>query len=149
MNIEQTINNFLVFVLEEETELEDLGELRASLDKLAHSVNYVNYKFDETEYPETPDNNYRLIRKKVEKRFPTLGYYNIPQNVSDKLEKSEIIVGDAIDNISDIVGDLSEVKWCFENTSKDDALWHYQNSFRSQWGRHLRELQLYLHDKWW
>ncbi len=149
MDIEETVKEFLDFVLNEDSVVDDLGELMAVLDKLAYSVNYVNYEFDETEYPEAPERNYQLIREKVQKRFPDLGFYNIPQDVSEKLEKSEIIVGDAIDDISDIVGDLSEVLWCFENTSKNDALWHYQNSFRSHWGKHLRELQLYLHDKWW
>jgi len=147
MDIEETVKEFLAFVLEEETALEDLGKLIATLDKLAYSVNYVNYEFDETEYPEAPVKNYQLIREKVQKRFPNLGFYNIPQDVSENLEKSEIIVGDAIDDISDIVGDLSEVMWCFKNMSKNDALWYFQNSFRSHWGRHLRELQLYLHDK--
>ena len=70
-------------------------------------------------------------------------------NLSDSIENSDIIVGDAIDDICDIVGDLQEVLWCFENTSENDALWHYEINFRSHWGRHLRDLQLYLHDKWW
>ena len=149
MDIKETIKDFLDLVLKEEPALEDLGILIAALDKLAISVNYVDFEFDATKYPDAPETNYQLIREKVQKKFPNLGYYNIPKDVSENLVKSEIIVGDAIDDISDIVGDLSEVLWCFENTSKNDALWHYQNSYLSHWGRHLRELQLYLHDKWW
>lgn len=149
MDIEQTIKESLEFFLREDAPVDDLGELMAVLDKLAYLVNCVNYEFDETEYPEAPESNYHLFRDKVKKRFPILGFYNIPKDVSGEVEKSELLVGDAIDDISDIVCDLSEILWCFENTSKNDALWHYQNSFRSHWGRHLRELQLYLHDKWW
>lgn len=55
--------------------------------------------------------------------------------------------GEGRDDISDIVLDLKEVLWYFENTSKDNALWYFENSYKSHWGRHLRELQLYLHDK--
>ncbi|MEW8102315.1 MAG: DUF5063 domain-containing protein [Candidatus Thiodiazotropha endolucinida] len=149
MDIEETIKEFLDFVLKEDAAVDDLGELMAALDKLAYSVNNVKYEFDETEYPEAPERDYQLIREKAQKRFPDLGFYNMHQEITEKVKQGEIIVGDALDDISDIVGDLRDVLWCFENTSKNDALWHYQNSFRSHWGRHLRELQLYLHDKWW
>ena len=149
MTIQELVKEFVVLVLERENELKDLSALIIALDKLACSLNDVSYEFDETDYPEVPENDYQVIRKIVEKRFPTLGYYNTSRDVSEHLETSEIIIGDAVDDISDIVGDLLDVLWCFENTSKNDALWHFENSFRSHWGRHLRELQLYLHDKQW
>lgn len=149
MDITETIKEFLSLVLDDESELDEPNLLIAALDKLAYSIIHINYVFDETDFPESPEQNYQLIRKKVQKRFPTLGYYNVAQDISDNLEKSIVVVGDAIDDISDIVVDLSEVMWCFENTSENDALWHYQNSYKTHWGKHLRELQLYLHDKLW
>ncbi|MCG8336262.1 MAG: DUF5063 domain-containing protein [Proteobacteria bacterium] len=149
MEIENTIKHFLEFAQNEESPLEDLGELITILDSLAHLANSINFEFDETEYPEAPDTDFKLVREKVEKRFPNLGFYNTPVEVSDKISETELSVGDAIEDITDIVGDLLEVIWYFENTSRNDALWHFQVSFRSHWGRHLRELQLYLHDKWW
>ncbi|WP_395373434.1 DUF5063 domain-containing protein [Marinicella sp. W31] len=148
MDIKKTVNEFLDFVLNENNPIEDLGELITALDKLAYSVRYVNYEFDNTDYPDTPEKNYRLIREKVEKRFPTLGFYNTSEDVSENVGTSTIVVGDGIDDICDIVGDLKDVLWCFENTSINNALWHFQFGYRSHWGRHLRELQLYLHDQW-
>ena len=84
MNTEETIKEFLDYVLNEDAAVDDLGELMAVLDKLAYSVNNVNYEFDETEYPEAPESNYQLIREKIQKRFPNLGYYNTAQDVSEK-----------------------------------------------------------------
>jgi hypothetical protein len=51
-----------------------------------------------------------------------------------------------IDDILDIARDLTEIIWRYENTSKDDVLWHFEFLFRAHWGRHLRSLQVYLHD---
>jgi hypothetical protein len=50
-----------------------------------------------------------------------------------------------MNDIVDILLDLKGVLWRFQNTSADDALWELTRSFKSHWGRHLRELQLYLH----
>ena len=149
MDIETTIREFLAFVLEGEKEVNDLGEFMTRLDKLAYVSGCIEAKFDEREYPDPPENEYREIRKIVEKRFPNLGYYNSPENICEKIPSSQMVLGDGIDDISDIVGDLKDALWYFENTSKANALWHTQESFRSHWGRHLRELQLYLHDQWW
>ena len=145
MNVKVTIKEFLEFVHIGEP-LEEVQALISQLDALAYSMRYVSFEFDETEYPEAPTKEYDKVRAAVIKRFPSLGYYNVAQNVSKNVSKNLIIIGDAIDDIADIIGDLQEVMWCFNNTSNEDALWHYQNSFTYHWGRHLRDLQLYLHD---
>lgn len=150
MDIEKTIREFVDYVGNQESSTEeDLGKLIELLDKLAYPAYFADYSFDETDYPDAPSKEYQKIRDKIEKRFPSLGFYNVPENISDNLENTGIMVSDAFDDLSDIIGDLYEVIWCFENTSRDDALWHFQNSYTTHWGRHLRELQLYLHDRWW
>lgn len=149
MEVKDTIKKFLDLILNHDSEKEDLGKLITALDELVFSVNHVEFEFDEAEYPEPPEEDYDVIRNVVEKRYPSLGFYNMPLEISEKVGETEVSIGDAIDDIADIVGDLKEVLWRFENTSVADALWHYEFSFRSHWGRHLRELQLYLHDKYW
>ena len=145
MNVKVTIEEFLEFVCKGEP-LEEVQALISQLDALAYSMRYVSFEFDETEYPEAPTTEYDKVRSEVIKRFPSLGYYNVAEDVSKNVEKSLIIIGDAIDDIADITGDLQEVMWRFNNTSHEDALWHYQNNFTYHWGRHMRDLQLYLHD---
>ncbi len=78
-------------------------------------------------------------------RFPELGYYATadPTTVLDEKPK----VGDAIDDLVDIVRDLSEVSWRYDALGADDAHWHFRLLFEIHWGRHLRDLSLYLHAK--
>lgn len=149
MNIETEINNFLELVLESESESEEIEKLIQALDRLANLTHEIEYQYDKTDYSDSLNFEYSTIRKKVEKRFPNLGYYNIALDISENVGNSDIATGDAIDDITDITLDLLGVKWRFDNTSPDDALWHLELLFRSHWGRHLRELQLYLHDLYW
>ena len=88
---------------------------------------------------------YDDIREVVSRNFPDLGYYNTPMEISEKIADSSLAIGDAIDDICDIARDLEEVLWCWEKTSADDALSHFNESFGYHWGKHLRDLQLYLY----
>jgi hypothetical protein len=80
-------------------------------------------------------------------RFPTLGHYAVSDPTEIVTDKP--LVGDAIDDLADIAGDLEEVLWRFEHVSVDEAHWYFRMLFEIHWGRHLRELQLYLHAKMW
>jgi hypothetical protein len=81
----------------------------------------------------------------VSERFPSLGFYNVVVDVTEKLSETELAVGDAVDDLADIVDQLKAVSWCFEHTSANDALWHLWDSYVFHWGEHLRYLQLYLY----
>ena len=114
------------------------------LDFIAVEMHLVNPDggFDGKEIPE---NDYPAIRKMAEKRFPNWGYYNTPMDVSTKISETEITVGDAIDDITDIVNDLKMVMWSLNNENKTNALWHLKDSYEGHWRWHLRNLQVYLH----
>jgi hypothetical protein len=114
------------------------------LDKLALAQHFATYKFDERDYADAPDKAYDELRKLVASRFPNYGYYNVAEDVTLKIGESKANVGDAIDDIADIAGDLYETKWCWENNSTEDGLWHFKNNFECHWAQHLRELQIYL-----
>jgi hypothetical protein len=122
-----------------------LARLPGVLDLLAVTVRDITYEFDEADYAEHPAEDYQATYQVVGRRFPTLGYYNVPNSITREIGESKISVGDAIDDVVDILLDLKDVIWRFQNTSADDALWDLSEGFKYHWGRHLRQLQLYLH----
>ena len=122
-----------------------LARLPGVLDSLAVAVREITYEFDEADYAEKPADNYQATDQVVGGHFPTLGYYNVPGSITKELGESKVLLGDGIDDIVDILLDLKGVLWRFDNTSLDDALWHLNHDYQSHWGRHLRDLQLYLY----
>jgi hypothetical protein len=145
--IKQSIDDFLSLV-EKGCESSDANETRLKLllDRLAMAQHFAAYQFDEKDYPEAPKSAVGHILASVKKRFPNYGYYNSAEDLINNPGKGATIVGDAIDDITDIALDLYETKWRWENNSVEDGLWHFKNHFEMHWGRHLRELQLYLLD---
>jgi hypothetical protein len=143
--IKQTIDDFLSLVEKGcgSTE-ENEAKLKLLLDKLAFAQHFAAYNFDGTDYADAPSKDYGELRKLVTARFPNYGMYNVAEDVTTNVGQGKAIVGDAIDDITDIVGDLFETKWCWEKNSADDALWHFKFNFESHWSQHLRELQIYL-----
>jgi hypothetical protein len=145
-DIKNLIDEFIKFVetgsLESATRNENLAKL---LDNLGLSQAYLSITFDENNYPEPPSKNQTEIRKVIAGNFPEYGYYNISITLTDQIGKAEIGLGDAIDDILDIYIDLCKVQWRWENTSIDDALWHYDNSYKAHWGEPLRNLQRYVY----
>ena len=146
MAIRTAINNFLGIVTSQEgDEASRIRKLVKSLDELALLSNDVSHNIDERDYPEPPEKDYKASYESIGNLFPSLGYYSSALDVLD-VEEAAPGAGDAIDDISDIAGDLREIIWRYENTSEDDALFHFELTFSSHWGRHLRSLQLYLHE---
>lgn len=147
MNIRQKLIQFVDFVLTEKKDDGDLKNLIQKLDELPLLVYAEKFEFDECDYDESPDNDYREIRKVIEFKFPELDFYESIEHSEDIDASKKICLRDAFDDLTDIVIDLIEVEWRFENTSEADALWYLETSYRSHWGSHLRELQLYLHNQ--
>lgn len=122
-----------------------LAQLPGALDSLAIAVREMTFEFDETDYPDAPAQDYQATYDMVGRHFPTLGYYNSPISITTEIGESKMGVGDAIDDIVDILLDLKGVLWRLKNTSVNDALWEMNLLYRSHFGLHLRSLQLYLH----
>jgi len=149
MNIEQSVKRFLDFCLHEKSESYDLGDLIHELDLLVLSTYQSKFEYDDNDYPEPPNKNYAALRELVSKRFPELGFYQtVDPEISDEKE-SKVLTGDAVDDLVDIIGDVQDIRWYLENTTINNAKWHFEFSYRSHWGLHLRELQLFLHRQWW
>ncbi len=133
----------------EHTALEDCEELQACLDRLLAAVHTIGFTFDPTDYPDPPKEDSASVRARISKAYPSLGLYNVALDVSGEIGATKLAVGDAIDDLVDVTQDLYEVQWRFSNTSKEDALFHLQLGYRTHWGRHARDLSLYIHDRTW
>ena len=143
--IKQTIDDFLSLVEKGHGSTKNNEtNLKLLLDKLAMAQHFAAYNYDKSEYAEAPAKAYGELRKLVTARFPNFGHYNLAEDVSQKIGESSVIVGDAIDDIVDIAGELLEAKWCWERNSIEDGLWHFKNTFETHWANHLRGLQIYL-----
>ncbi|MHA7059764.1 DUF5063 domain-containing protein [Aquimarina sp. M1] len=100
---------------------------------------------DEKEYPEAPEFNFEKISNTIRSNFPELGFY---QMILDPFEmsKPDNGLGDANDDLSDIIKDLMEVQWRFQNTSTIDAIWYFDFIMRHHSERHLVNLLKTLKD---
>lgn len=107
---------------------------------------YVNLKpsFDERLYEEIERLDYGLVYAHVKVNFPEFHDYQQLEQILDPNQKSEILTGDAIDDLSDLIIDLSEVSWRLQNTSLDDALWYFNTLMRMHSEQHLLNLLVYL-----
>ena len=119
-------------------------ELYRALDTLVEAYHHAPPCEPSDRDDEPPRENGDTLRQRLRRRFPDLGYYNMG-NRSEPLEQSKL-VGDAFNDLADIVRDLNEIKWRASNLGEDDAIWWFRWSFERHWGLHLRNLSLYLHE---
>ena len=128
---------------------DNIEKLSAILDALCAKAQTLDFESDNRDFQDPPKQNYEDLRKRAAQAFPSFGLYNCAHDIADKVGDTQISIGDALDDLVDIWADLSEVSWRLENTSIEDALFHFQLGYRSHWGRHARDLQLYIHDVFW
>ncbi len=123
---------------------DDLDCLADALDRLVYLGRHAPDVGDDDDQPDPPGTDYDHHREVACRRFPSLGYYNVPGEISRSIGNSEFHVGDGIDDLADIARDLTEVLWCFENTTDLDALWHFRFGFEFHWGTHAANLRWYV-----
>ncbi|WP_299260677.1 DUF5063 domain-containing protein [uncultured Aquimarina sp.] len=104
-----------------------------------------NIQEDEKEYPEAPEFNFEKISNTIRSNFPKLGFYQMVLDPFDMI-KPDNGLGDANDDLSDIIKDLMEVQWRFQNTSNVDAIWYFEFIMRNHSERHLVNILKTLKD---
>ena len=92
-----------------------------------------------------PARDQAALRAIIGARFPDFGFYTVMLDPLDMdMSGDKIGVGDAIDDLVDIAGDLAEAVWRFDHLGAGDAYW-FLHLLHYHWGRHMRDLSLYLH----
>jgi hypothetical protein len=107
----------------------------------------VEFEFDETDFEEEPDFNYNEIKENVKSNFPDFDWYSMVLDLNKMEPNIEIGIGDALDDLTDIIKDMLVVKWKMDNTSEMDSLWEFEFSMRTHSEQHLIDLLKYLTEK--
>jgi hypothetical protein len=123
-----------------------LRALAAALDRLAvvyHSIEDIEPTSDKAE---TEPRDHAIVYQRLAKLFPEFGIYaEVEPATAYRGSLGEPLMGDAVDDLQDIAGDLYEVAALLRKGEVDNATWQFRFSFESHWGRHLRSLQGYVH----
>ncbi len=93
---------------------------------------------------EAPQQEGLTLYEEVAERFPDYGIYPVTNRAAEI--EDPMMMGDAIDDLTDLTLDMREVIWLADNVSIADAHWAFKLQF-FHWGEHARELALYLSDR--
>ena len=147
-DLEVAVDQALAFFLVPEPLAENrLLELIHVLDRLALAIHPIDPEASPEDVPDSAAP--RVAREQIAARFPMLGLYSV-QLPPDSSDSEEALlpnhgIGDAIDDLLDIANDLHRANWLRENAEFPAWRSSVQFTYRMHWGRHLRELQGYLH----
>jgi hypothetical protein len=107
----------------------------------------INFKFDESDHPDFDKTQFPDVADNVRKNFPDFGLYHSILNSNEISKDAETATGDAVDDLSDIIYDILEIKWRIENNSQADGLWYFELIFNSHTQQHLIDLLNFMKSK--
>lgn len=99
---------------------------------------------DHSKYSDFDKSKLPDIRKNVESNFTGFGYYKTVIDINDMTNYTDVGLGDAIDDLNDIILDLVEVKWRIENNSLDNGLYYFKLIFPFHTQQHILDLLNYM-----
>ena len=143
-----TINEIIKYGLQpnlEETDKEKL--LEKSLVKIYNLYFDIKFEFDDTDFPDLEITEYSDIRKNVESNFKDFGLYKLIIDINDIDNLTDNCIGDAIDDLTDIIRDLLETKLRIETNSLADGLWYFQFAFYTHTQQHILDLLNFIKQK--
>ena len=73
--------------------------------------------------------------------------HNAIQDINDIDNIKDNIIGDAIDDLSDIITDLLQIKWRIENNSLANGLWYFELIFYGHTQQHILDLLNFMKQK--
>lgn len=142
-----TINEIVKYGLEPNVEEQDKERrLERNLVKIYNLYFQIDYAEDDNEYPEF-EKSYDEIRKNVESNFKDYGYYKKIADINNLDNFDDVVVGDAIDDLTDIILELLEVKSRIENNGMNDGPYYFEFAFSSHIQSHLINLLKYINQK--
>lgn len=121
---------------------EHLSRLAGMLDALVATYHQTS-AVDPAGEADAPTQDYHDLLAKAETAFPELGF--CAHVHPDEKIGAESDQGWALDHITDIARDFLEVRWHLENSTPEEAIWHFRFGFQHHWGEHLFSLRRYLH----
>jgi hypothetical protein len=93
---------------------------------------------------ESGPNTYDLNRAAVTASFPELGYYHSIRP-SSPVEDQEVTIGDAVDDLSDILRDIDEALWVETLKGWRKGVWEARFGYEHHFGAHLADLRSHLY----
>jgi hypothetical protein len=143
-----TINEIVKYGLQPNLTVTDKEKLlERHLVKIYDLYFDLEYKFDETDFPDFDKSQLPDIRQNVESNFKDYGFYKTILDITDIDNLKDNAIGDAIDDLSDIITDLLEIKWRIENNSLADGLWFFELTFYSHTQQHIIDLLNFMKQK--
>lgn len=143
-----TINEIVKYGLKPSLSVTDKEKLlERNLVKIYDLYFDIQYEFDETDFPDFDKSHLPDIRQNVSRNFQDFGFYKTIININDVNNMSDIALGDAIDDLNDIILDLLEIKWRIENNSLADGLWYFQLIFHGHTQQHILDLLNFMKQK--
>jgi hypothetical protein len=143
----QVVDAWLAFV-EASTPLipEELPQLVRLLDELAVTLPPWDGEPPASD-DDPPGRDAGARRESLCARFPDFGFYRVvvPAEPDDGGDDGAVTLGDAVDDLLDITSDLLDARWYREHGAAGDGERCAGEMFHYHWGRHLRDLQSYLH----
>jgi hypothetical protein len=143
-----TINEIVKYGLQPNLIVNDKEKLlERHLIKIYDLYFDIDSKYDETDYLDFDKSQHPEIRKNVSSNFKDFGFYKTILDINDIDNLKDNAIGDAIDDLSDIIFDLLEIKWRIENNSLADGLWFFELIFYSHTQQHILDLLNFMKQK--
>ena len=143
-----TINEIVKYGLQPSLIVTDKEKLlERNLVKIYDLYFDIKYKLDETDFPDFDKSQLPDIRQNVSSNFKDYGFYKTILDINDIDNLTDNAIGDAIDDLSDIIFDFLEIKWRIENNSLADGLWFFAFIFHSHTQQHILDLLNFMKQK--
>ena len=143
-----TINEIIKYGLQAnlvETDNEKL--LERNLVKIYNLYFDIEFEFDKTDFQDFDKSKLPNIRENVESNFKDFGFYKTVIDINDLDNLKENSMSDAVDDLTDIILDLLEIKWRIETNSLADGLWYFELIFYSHTQQHILDLLNFIKNK--
>lgn len=121
--------------------------LERNLVKLYGFYFDIAYEFDDATYPDFDTIQLPDIRQNVASNFERFGFYKSVIDITNMDSLTDHAISDAIDDLTDIIRDLLEIKWRIEHNSLADGLWYFQFIFQEHTQQHILNLLNYIKAK--
>ncbi len=132
----------------------DLGEsdqdyveamLMAQLDSLVVAIYQVTPQSDPSPDLLVDEADTKALRSVLSQRFPRWGTYNTVMSITDDMGDTDLALGNAIDDLTDIISELLVVRAARGDPNESQAEWMLIDGYYNFWRGPLRSLQLFLH----